>query len=64
MDEQKRTRERTSWMFPLGTVGRDMIYTPVYEFHFDLHPVYPQPDSSAAFRSHSQIMVAARCSTR
>ena len=26
MDEQKRTRKNL-WMFPLGTVGRDMIYT-------------------------------------
>lgn len=26
MDEARRTRKNL-WMFPLGTVGRDMIYT-------------------------------------
>ena len=51
MDEQKRTRKNL-WMFPLGTVGRDMIYTLFTNFILTYILFTRSLTGSAAFRSH------------
>lgn len=46
MDEARRTKKNL-WMFPLGTVGRDMIYTLFTNFILT-YILFTQPDGGAA----------------
>ena len=58
MDEQKRTRKNL-WMFPLGTVGRDMIYTLFTNFILT-YILFTRSLTAAQLSAVTAIMVAAR----
>ncbi len=58
MDEQKRNR-RNLWMFPLGTVGRDMTYVLFTNFLFT-YVLFTRQLDSAQLSAITAIMVAAR----
>lgn len=58
MDEAKRTRKNL-WMFPLGTVGRDMIYTLFNNFILT-YILFTRSLTAAQLSAITAIMVAAR----
>ena len=58
MDEQKRNR-RNLWMFPLGTVGRDMTYVLFTNFLFT-YVLFTRQLDAAQLSAITAIMVAAR----
>ena len=58
MDEQK-TIKRNLWMFPLGTVGRDMMYNLVTNFLLT-YILFTKGLSAAQLAAITAIMVAAR----
>lgn len=58
MDEARRTRKNL-WMFPLGTVGRDMIYTLFTNFILT-YILFTRSLTAAQLSAITAIMVAAR----
>lgn len=58
MDEARRTRKNL-WMFPLGTVGRDMIYTLFNNFILT-YILFTRSLTAAQLSAITAIMVAAR----
>ena len=58
MDEKKRNR-RNLWMFPLGTVGRDMTYCLFTNFLFT-YVLFTRQLTAAQLSAITAIMVAAR----
>ena len=58
MDELK-TRKRNMWMFPLGTVGRDMMYNLVTNFLLT-YILFTKGLNAAQLGAITAIMVAAR----
>lgn len=58
MDEKKRNR-RNLWMFPLGTVGRDMTYCLFTNFLFT-YVMFTRQLTAAQLSAITAIMVAAR----
>ena len=58
MDEQKRNR-RNLWMFPLGTVGRDMTYALFTNFLLT-YVLFTRQLTAAQLSAITAIMVAAR----
>ncbi len=58
MDEQKRLKKNL-WMFPLGTVGRDMMYNLVTNFLLN-YVLYTKGLNAAQLVAITAIMVAAR----
>ena len=58
MDEARRTRKNL-WMFPLGTVGRDMIYTLFTNFILT-YILFTRSLTAAQLSAVTVIMVAAR----
>ena len=58
MDEKKRNRINL-WMFPLGTVGRDMLYSLFNSFLFT-YVLFTRTLSAAQLSAITVIMVAAR----
>lgn len=58
MDEARRTKKNL-WMFPLGTVGRDMIYTLFTNFILT-YILFTRSLTAAQLSAITAIMVAAR----
>ena len=58
MDEQKRNR-RNLWMFPLGTIGRDMTYALFTNFLLT-YVLFTRELTTAQLSAVTVIMVAAR----
>ena len=58
MDEARRTKKNL-WMFPLGTVGRDMTYTLFTNFILT-YILFTRSLTAAQLSAITAIMVAAR----
>ena len=57
--EDKRAKKRNLWMYPLGTVGRDMVYNLVTSYLYTF-VLITRELSAAQLSSIAAIMVAAR----
>ena len=57
--EDPKIKKRNLWFYPLGTVGRDMIYTLFTSFIF-LFVLYTKQLTDAQVVAITMIMVAAR----
>ena len=57
--EEPAIKKRNLWYYPLGTVGRDMIYTMVTSFLY-LYVLYTKELTDAQIVAITMIMVAAR----
>ena len=57
--EDPKIKKRNLWYYPLGTVGRDMIYTMVTSFLY-LFVLYTKELTDAQIVAITMIMVAAR----
>ena len=58
MDERRRNRQNL-WMFPLGTVGRDMMYA-LFNSYLLTYVLFTRSLSAAQLSAITAIMVAAR----
>ena len=57
--EDRKTTKRNLWMFPLGTVGRDMMYTLVASYLMT-YVLFTRQLTPAQLSAITVIMVAAR----
>lgn len=59
MEEQKKIRKRNLWMFPLGTVGRDMVYNLINSYLLSF-VLFTHNLTAAQLAAITGIMIAAR----
>ena len=59
MSDEKKTLKRNLWFFPLGTVGRDMLYQ-LFTNYILLFVLFTHQLTSAQLMAITMIMVAAR----
>ena len=59
MNEADRNRKQNLWLFPLGTVGRDMLYQLFTNFLL-VYVLFTRQLTAAQLMTITAIMVAAR----